>query len=514
MATNALNAVYISVRAPLGLMAWGMLISVILRITFINHPPDSIHVWRQCNTMAVARNLYEESMNPLHLRVDNRFDTDGITGGNFPAYEFLTASIYHLTGEKYWVSRSISLLLHLLGAWGIFRLTAFFFQHLKDPDTRDYASVASSWAYLFSPSLFYFGICALPDNLALTASLWGAYFLLRFCDSYLTNEADAETELFSGLLGTILLALSGLTKIYFLAIGLPIVVWVLFRFFSNGKPIQKLLVLSFLGLIITGIPVWWYLHAADLIKMSGLTDFGIEFRPAESWKKGLDILAKNLTSDLPELLLNYAGTVMLLIGLFRFKLLPKNLRFLMTIWAIGLSCYHVIELRQMEVHDYYMWTHLPLLFLLASFGWAQLRTWNEKMALGLLILLPVFASIRILPARFLTEDRGIPIEFTSENTLRKLQEAVPDDALCIVGKDDSRCIYFYFLQKKGWAIAETAELTQKNANQLPAIRTMIVKGARYLYLRSAAVPAEVQPFIRSKKAQIGDWNVYELLSVQ
>ena len=46
-----------------------------------------LHVWRQCNTMAVARNFYEEGMDILRPRVDRRGSTDGVTGMQFPSYE-------------------------------------------------------------------------------------------------------------------------------------------------------------------------------------------------------------------------------------------------------------------------------------------------------------------------------------------------------------------------------------------------------------------------------------------
>ncbi|SFQ59187.1 hypothetical protein [Hymenobacter arizonensis] len=60
--------------------------------------PNSAHVWRQCNTMAVARNPYEKGMNPLHPSVDRCLDTNGVTGANFPSYELLVAGSYQLFG--------------------------------------------------------------------------------------------------------------------------------------------------------------------------------------------------------------------------------------------------------------------------------------------------------------------------------------------------------------------------------------------------------------------------------
>ena len=96
--------------------------SVLLHLGFLNLPPKSMHLWRQCNTLSMTRNFFEEEMNPFHPRVDNRFDSDGITGSQFPSFEFMLATIYKITGEQYWVQRFYCLLLHLMGIWGIYLL--------------------------------------------------------------------------------------------------------------------------------------------------------------------------------------------------------------------------------------------------------------------------------------------------------------------------------------------------------------------------------------------------------
>ena len=68
-----------------------------------------LHVWRQCNTLAVARNYYQEDMNILKPRVDHRKGTDGVTGMAFPLYEYLLASIYKEFGFKPYTHRFLQL---------------------------------------------------------------------------------------------------------------------------------------------------------------------------------------------------------------------------------------------------------------------------------------------------------------------------------------------------------------------------------------------------------------------
>jgi hypothetical protein len=103
-------------------------INLFLHLPFMNLPPQSIHVWRQCSTLAVARNFYEEDMNILKPRLDDRMDRDGVTGMQFPSYEYLVALGYELFGEHNWVYRSVSFPIYCLGSWVIYELFFILFQ--------------------------------------------------------------------------------------------------------------------------------------------------------------------------------------------------------------------------------------------------------------------------------------------------------------------------------------------------------------------------------------------------
>src|SRR6186713_1021185 len=100
----------------------GIVLNILVHVPFLNQPPGSQHVWRQSNTLAVARNFFEEKMNIFETRVDHRKNGNGITGSHFPSYEFILAGIYKIFGEQFWVHRILSMILYLWGAWGIFFL--------------------------------------------------------------------------------------------------------------------------------------------------------------------------------------------------------------------------------------------------------------------------------------------------------------------------------------------------------------------------------------------------------
>ena len=49
-----------------------ILMQILSHFTYLKLPAVGNHVWRQCNTLAVARNYYQEDMNILYPRIDKR----------------------------------------------------------------------------------------------------------------------------------------------------------------------------------------------------------------------------------------------------------------------------------------------------------------------------------------------------------------------------------------------------------------------------------------------------------
>ena len=62
----------------------------------------------------------------------------------------------------------------------------------------------------------------------------------------------------------------------------------------------------------------------------------------------------------------------------------------------------------------------------------------------------------------------------------ELRNAVPKDALVISGNDNSHCIFFYHIDKKGWGFSKD-ELTQEQ------LQIMMNEGADYLYTDSEMI---------------------------
>jgi hypothetical protein len=482
---------------------WPLLIG----LNFVLHapafwlPPTSVHVWRQCDTMAVARNFYEENMNILQPRVDKRADTNGITGMQFPSYEWLVAGSYYVFGFHEALPRVIN--------WFIYLAAIIAFYHLvKQVSGSIWLSGIGAWCLTWSPELYYHGVNALPDVLALTASIAGLFWFGRW------RECKHPGYLGLSLLGV---TLGGLTKLQFLVVGFPIAVWVIRDVLQRRYAVTDFILLTLYAAVSICLSLSWYAYAVHLIKTSGLTNFGIELRPAANVAVGLAIIKRNLLSDLPELLLGYGTLGLLLVGLWRLaKHAPVAHPWFMPglVWGLALAAYYFIELRQMEGHTYYMLPFLPVLLLLATWGAAWLGQFPKARVwlLLLLIIQPVWAFARVNYGRWLTRDPDVAPELFNPVTRAQLEAATPANALCLVGPDNSSCIDFYFLHKKGFGFEWSGLLVEPQPDGRLYLADCIAHGVSYLYTNDSAILKDkrVQPYLGRKVTQVGSFSVWEL----
>jgi hypothetical protein len=242
----------------------------------------------------------------------------------------------------------------------------------------------------------------------------------------------------------------------------------------------------FSGVLATVVIVLsWYYYSLKLIAQSGLHDFGIEMRPETNLQNAIPILIKNIISDLPELLLNYASFILFCTGLYIFfknKKWKHTYSFALGIWVFVLVIYHLLELKQMRAHQYYMLSYIVLLLIPVVLGAQWLYNKNYIVVLNvLLIAIPIAAIIRIYPARWMKPGAMVPIELYSVEKRTDLINAAPQNQLCITGPDESGCIYFYFLHKKGFGFDNAAQLLKTDKNNKSALENYISRGAEYLY---------------------------------
>jgi len=452
----------------------------------------SIHVWRQTQTQTqnTIQSFHEEDFNLFNPRQNRRGSADGIMRMEFPIMQWIFAGFYKVFGNHLIIGRLLSLLIGLLSVLGIYFLAKNIFKN-------EIAGLLSAWFFNFSPSCFYHTVNPMPNNFAMCSAIWGLVFFFLF-----VKNGKNSSLIWSGLF----LSLAALAKLPFILFAsVPFVYHLLFwKKITPQKKHFSFLIIYVLQLL----PLAWY--ASVIPTWEGNDVAKGMFTNQESFSDLFAILSGTLISTLPELLLNYAAVPLFLFGIYQFfklKIYQKKLFPIFVILLLGLVAYFLFEMNLIGlIHDYYLFPFLPLLFLMVGFGgfqlWMMKQRWGKILVLVAILIAPLTAHLRI-SSRWNADDVGFNKDFLSYK--KELQQAVPDDALCVIGNDVSGHILFYYTHKKGWRF-------QKDDLSVNVLKSFINDGAEYFYSDSRAIDEaeEIQPFLKKIILKKGSVHVFEL----
>jgi hypothetical protein len=475
------------------LFVFASIVIISLLMHFPNFSKDllSMHVWRQSQTQSTILSFYEEDFNILNPHHTDRGNGDGIHRMEFPLMQWFIACLYKIFGNHLIITRIFTFIVGLCSVAGLYILLLAIFR-------KESLALIGAWAFNFSPSFYYYTINPLPDNFALCCSIWG----LAFFFSWINNQ-----QRLSLVLSGIFLCIGSLGKLPFiLYYSVPLTYF--FLEFMGQKETRKRVLLH--GSVVTSLiilPLVWYASVVPTWKGNGIvTGLLINNTP---FSETLGYFRYIAISTLPELLINY-GSVLFFLSGFYFLYIHKGYkdrRFIVFfVWSMAISAYYFFEINLIgSVHDYYLFPFYPLLFILVGYGaYSLLNThirFFKYLTFTLLLLLPLTAHLRMIN-RWNPEKPG----FNKDLLIYKndLRSAVPKEALCIAGNDDSHAIFFYYIDKKGWAFHNN--LTKQQMSE------MVEKGAKYLYSDSRTVNEnkDLLPFLDTLIIERGSIKVYRL----
>ncbi|HEY6953322.1 MAG TPA: glycosyltransferase family 39 protein [Bacteroidota bacterium] len=463
-----------------------LLLHTALHVKYINLPPVGFHQWRQTQTLAVARNFYEEGMNILEPRVDSRGQYSGITGVEFPVVNYAIAAGYKLFGFHPFVERTVLLLFSFIGIVG-----CFFF--LKELFGKQWLGFAGAFFLTFSPLYSYYSIVVLPDEPSVALMFVALFFLVR--DSKSDSTAPSVGFL-------IALTLAALVKIYAFILLVPAAFYYLYRQPIRSARLKNTVLLGLSFLIVLG----WYLYARYLSEVHHNFDFRLESNFPYSIALIPQVLRKVFVQWLPELYINYPAFVFFLVGCYALRRAENHgIRTLLALYLIPFAVYFVFFLPMFDIHDYYAIPALPVLVVITTLGlqtvagFATRKRWVPVTAIVVLAVVPLVGSIRAL-SRF----EGAFVDPELMSIEHCLDAVVPDrKALVIAAHDASPSIYLYFMHRKGWHATESVSSE--------AFEGMIRDGARYLVSDSRSLEGreEINRHL-AKISSCGRFNVFAL----
>lgn len=468
---------------PIFILSAGILLSLLMHLPHFHKDLISVHAWRQTQTQTTIQAFYEEDGNILNPRRYNRGSEDGIFRMEFPLMQWLISRVYFITGSSVLVTR---IFLFLTGIGCVIALY-FWLQSLL---LHKMAAAWGSWAFCFSPAFYYYTLNPIPDVFALFLGLSGLA-LIRQTSSLYRNA------------GLLLLSFSALCKLPFILFMIAPAWPMVIRLYRRQAGDTTSWLFMMVALL---FPLSWYLYVIPGWKGNGIVQGMLENQATLS-----DLSAyffHNLISTLPELLVNYAALPFFLYGIFqiirnrKWKAHPE-----LMLLGFALVAFFLFELNMIaRVHDYYLFPFYALIPLAITLGIrAGFQAVDKKVyyiTFLLLLVLPLTAWLR-MQHRWDERQPGFNADlYQYRDALRK---AVPDDALCIAGNDESGYIFFYYIHKKGWSFQKD----EPTADQLRAWRNM---GAAYLYSDSQEIEARAREInlLDTLVGQYGSIRVFKL----
>ena len=308
---------------------------LVFRLYHIDFPALGWHSWRQSDTAAIAKNLYENGFNFLYPQINWNANGTGYVESEFHIYPLIVSILYSVFGVNDMFGRIVSLLFSLLTIYGIYILVRKIL--------NENIAAWSSFIYAILPLNIFYGRAFMPEAAMLMCSLYSVYFF----NEWLEKE-KIKYFLFAGFFT----CFAVLIKLPALYLGLPLLY---LSYINYGiKTIRNLKLWLFVIIVLIPVTLWYY-HAHQLYLNNGVT-FGIWSFGSSKWGMFGQLLDpsfyhKIFLMDLAERHFTYPGFILLLLGLFVKRKFPKELLF--DIWLIAVLVYFFIVSEGNRVHEYY-----------------------------------------------------------------------------------------------------------------------------------------------------------------
>lgn len=428
--------------------------------TMIKQRPQSVHMWAMCDRGSIARNYAQEDMNLFLPRVHETKDGEGITGLEFPIMNYGAAVCYKIFGFSEFWYRLLMFIVYASGLYASYLITGFFLSSIS----YRYLSV-----FLFSitPILTYYAANFIPDTASFGFMMIAWYFFF----SYFKQPTFVKFLLLT--LFASLALLVKLTSAIGVIIMLGIIVWSYIR--KNNFELSKLnftrpLVL-FACLISFGLTYGWYAYAKYLNETYGLTVFLMKSMRPESLAA-----IKNVAEHVNEIWVQfyfpkvyyYLFLITLIFIISQIRKSNEQLMLIFVGYFFGVLSFIYLMFVQFGDHDYYIITLLPFLYFMFLLGFNSLEKlelkpkYNTVITLGLGLVLLFGIKFNRNHQEFRMDEHCWLYDWsrykdyqTVEPYVKELGLKSADKAIAIL--DYSPNIALYFLNLKGWSVADVAD---------------------------------------------------------
>lgn len=484
-----------------------------LNETFVGRP-QSIHIWRQTNSLDIALNYYNYNNSLLEPQIHNQFCDGGMSGktaGEFPLIYFAVAKLWKIFGVHEWIFRLVQLLILFLGLFALFEISSYF---LKNQFWAGFVSLL-----LFtSPMVVFYGINFLPDGPSLAMMFIGWFFVLRFHQSRKSSWLWIAAFFFT---------FAVVTKITSAISLIAFAGWILFEWIFQKKE-RRIInydirqVAPFVAIIVASLAWYLYVSYFNRLHQGEISYFGIWPVWQMTSKQFLEIkdaVDKIFFKEYMNPYLQYL-TVLLWIGLivrFRRNSLLQNWGLvILPLGALGIL---MLWFQVLNAHDYYLITLLVLFAFvwLSVFVSAKDYRWM-KHPLMYVLLFSIFSyNVFTCQKQLANRYQGWMNDWFVNN-LQALGELEPKLEELHIGKNDrvisipdpSVTASLYFMNRPGYTDFGS-DFTKEEE-----FKKRISQGAKYLIVNDSTIlkNAVIQPFIMKPVGRYKNVYLFDLREIK
>lgn len=461
----------------LGDIRYWILLFFIIRLFGITNPPlESGHHWRQTTVNMVARNFTEsDQFDIFHPAIDIAGEKSGITGMEFPIFNYCISVSHQVFGFQHWFGRLINLVISSIGIW-------FFFRLIKDLSNKDIAFYAA--LILLVSIWFSYSRKIMPDTLSMSLMLTGVYYGLQY---FLKNRVIYL--LWFGLL-------IGLGLLIKLPSGFILPVFAI-AIFSSKYTLQQKVIFS-ISAIAAATPalIWYFYWVPYLVDTYQFWHFFM----GESFAVGFKEITTHINDTAQkfyEMALKLIGFAAYLYGIY--VIFKTRNKLAIAILALGSFCFLIIMLKAGNTfyrHDYYVIPFVPIMAWIAAIGIHSLP--NIKWKVGVISLIMIEGILNQVGDFTVPDKHQFLLSLDSELD----KHSNPDDLFLI--NSNYLPTPMYFAHRKGWI-----NINEKIANP-DYIEELKSKGLKYILILKKTMGTEANlPY--SKQIETEDYCLYKII---
>ncbi len=396
----------------------------VVRLFGITNPPLEVaHNWRQTTVTMVARNFYETDPNIFYPRIDFTGAKTGITGMEFPFYNYLIYLYSLIFGYSHWSGRLINLIVSSIGIFYFFKISAKYF----DRKVAFYSTIV-----LISSMWFSYSRKIMPDTFSMSLVMMGFYFGTQYLETNKRKILHLLLYFVLTLLGVLCKLPSGFILVLFLLLIL-----------RKEIGLQSKIIFSLASIFIV-IPagLWYFYWVPYLVDKFEWWHFFMGSGMIEGMKE--------ISHRIPEVMshfyhssMKYIAFAMFLIGL-GIATYRKNKK-LLRIFTLSFLAFLVIMCKAGNTfanHSYYMIPFIPVMALVAGYAIVQIK---NTIAMQLIIAGIVLEGILNQQHEFHLKENELVL-----GTLENCLDQFSDRKDLVVINCGNFPTPMYFAHRKGW----------------------------------------------------------------